>query len=146
MLRLSDQDQGRPRVFVERDVIVIADPDDRRSDRERRDSYASEALSTLALLADSHDVVVLTTEPLPLTAADAPALATVGVLPDAHPRGSWLLTADPSVCSGERPTGVRTILVGPRRPPDRRPTARCDLEARDLGAAVMEILVRDALA
>jgi hypothetical protein len=56
-----------------------------------------------------------------------------------------LLTIDPSVCSGERPAGVRTILVGPRRPPDRRPTARCDVEARDLSAAVMEILVRDTL-
>jgi hypothetical protein len=58
--------------------------------------------------------------------------------------GSWLVTSDPRHCE-RRPAGVRTILVGPRRPPGPRPTARCDVEARDLAAAVIEILTRDAM-
>jgi hypothetical protein len=61
------------------------------------------------------------------------------------PAGSWLVTSDPKHCD-QRPAGVRTILVGPRRPPGPRPTARCDVEARDLAAAVIEILTRDAMA
>ena len=119
------------------------DPGDERG-RERPESLAPDALATLALLADTHDVVVLTSEALP-PAAGEPELRTIAVLPGEHVPGSWLLTADPGICSGERPSGVQTILVGPRRPPDRRPTARCDVEARDLSAAVMEILVRDTL-
>ncbi|HEU0235368.1 MAG TPA: hypothetical protein VFR14_02880, partial [Candidatus Limnocylindrales bacterium] len=44
---------------------------------------------------------------------------------------AWHLTASPEACIG-RSTGVTTILVGPRRPPDRGPARRCDLEARDV--------------
>jgi hypothetical protein len=130
-------------VYVERDLIVTADPGVERR-RERVESLLPDALSTLALLADTHDLVVLTADPLP-DVEGAAGLVTTSSLPTEHPDGAWLLTVDPAVCSGERPPGVRTILVGPRRPPDRRPTARCDLEARDLSAAVMEILVRDTM-
>lgn len=58
--------------------------------------------------------------------------------------GSWLITADPRHCE-RRVAGVRTILVGPRRPPGPRPTAHCDVQARDLGAAAIEILTREAM-
>jgi hypothetical protein len=124
-------------------VIVVADPTAERR-RERVEALVPDALSTLALLADTHEVVVLSEAALPgVDGGDT--LPTTAALPSKHTDGAWLLTADPAMCSGERPAGVRTILVGPRRPPDRRPTARCDLEARDLSAAVMEILVRDTL-
>jgi hypothetical protein len=65
--------------------------------------------------------------------------------PDGPPQsGSWLVTADPRQCQ-RRPAGVRTILVGPRRPPGPRPTAHCDVEARDLVAAAIEIITREAM-
>lgn len=57
----------------------------------------------------------------------------------------WLITADPRLCE-QRPAGVRTILIGPRRPPGPRPTAHCDVAARDLSAAAIEILTREAMA
>ena len=56
----------------------------------------------------------------------------------------WLITDDPRTCGRRSPT-VRTILVGPRRPPSRGPVVRCDLEARDLSAAVLEILTHEAM-
>ena len=59
-------------------------------------------------------------------------------------RRAWHLTASPEGCV-DREAGVTTILVGPRRPAGRGPTRRCDLEARDLGAAVLEILAREAM-
>ena len=105
----------------------------------------SDALSTLGLLADTHDVVVLTDAVLP-GADDGASLPTTSELAAEHPSGAWFLTLDPNACADERPVGVRTILIGPRRPPERRPAVRCDVEARDLSAAVMEILVRDTLA
>jgi hypothetical protein len=71
---------------------------------------------------------------------DEAASATVA---DAGPSG-WLITADPRSCVRRSPT-VRTILVGPRRPPSRGPSARCDFEARDMSAAVLEILSREAM-
>jgi hypothetical protein len=58
--------------------------------------------------------------------------------------GGWLITADPRHCE-RRLVGVRTILVGPRRPPGPRPTAHCDVQARDLGAAAIEVLTREAM-
>jgi hypothetical protein len=56
----------------------------------------------------------------------------------------WLITDDPRTCGRRSPT-VRTILVGPRRPPSRGPVVRCDLEARDLSTAVLEILTHEAM-
>ena len=123
-------------------VVGAEAVDDRR--QEGRPAFVSGAIATLERLVESHDVVIVSAEPLP----SEPGLASFAVLehlPAEHPASSWLLTADPAVCAGERPPGLRTMLVGPRRPPDRRPTARCDEEARDLSAAVMGILIRDTI-
>ena len=75
------------------------------------------------------------------TFADAP---TVERLPDDAVRGSWFVTAEPARCA-DRPAGVRSLLIGPR--PDRAPVhgRRCDADARDLAAAVLEILAHDAM-
>jgi hypothetical protein len=62
--------------------------------------------------------------------------------PSAAP--AWHLTASPEACIG-RSAGLTTILVGPRRPPERGPARRCDLEARDVAAAALEILTREAM-
>ena len=70
---------------------------------------------------------------------------TVVGRPDAPPAApAWHLTASPEACIG-RSAGVMTILVGPRRRPERGPARRCDLEARDLAAAALEILTREAM-
>ena len=77
---------------------------------------------------------------------DAPDGSIAGLtapLRDGRPR-AWHLTASPEACV-EREAGVTTILIGPRRTTERGPTRRCDLEARDLGAAVLEILAREAM-
>jgi hypothetical protein len=66
----------------------------------------------------------------------------VGELPDDPARGSWFVTADPTTCH-DRQAGLSTLLIGPRDDSP-RPT-RCDLTARDLGAAVLELLARDAM-
>jgi hypothetical protein len=73
---------------------------------------------------------------LPITAAD-----TVAGTPSA---ATWLVTADPELCAERRPS-VTTILVGPRVAPSPRPAPRCDVEARDLASAVLEILSREAM-
>ena len=74
----------------------------------------------------------------------SPPVAVETRLPERPPPGTWLVTGDPERCA-LRSRGVRTILVGPRRPATRRPVARCDQEARDLAAAVLQILADEAM-
>jgi hypothetical protein len=102
------------------------------------------AVEALGHLADSYELVVLgNPDPTVLRAFEVPVTGAPDVPPEpAH--GSWLITDDPSSCV-HRPPGLRTILVGPRRAPTNRPQPRCDVEARDLGAAVVEILTRQAM-
>jgi hypothetical protein len=73
-----------------------------------------------------------------------PDVSRLDALPAEPERGSWFVTADPARCA-ERQAGVRMLLIGPRlgRTPVQSP--RCDTEARDLAAAVLEILARDAM-
>jgi hypothetical protein len=102
------------------------------------------AAETLGHLADSYELVVLgEASPEVLGAFSVPVRATQD-LPAGPAHGSWLITDDPWSCT-ERPPGLKTILIGPRRPPSNRPTPRCDVEARDLSAAVVEILTREAM-
>ena len=63
-------------------------------------------------------------------------------LPSAPARGSWFVTADPATCLDFQ-AGLRTVLVGPRDE-GQRPT-RCDMTARDLREAVLELLASDAM-
>ena len=95
----------------------------------------------LAYLAEAGHELVL------VGPADDPAagLATwaghLTAVPDEPAGGSWFVTADPETC-GDRRSGLRTMLVGPRT--DQRPT-RCDGSARDLREAVLGILAADAM-
>ena len=79
---------------------------------------------------------------------DPPALpegaVRVAAVPDTVADGAWRVTANSETC-GEHRAGLRTLLVGPRTAPARRPAPRCDAEARDLAAAVLEILSRDVM-
>jgi len=102
------------------------------------------ATAALGHLADSYELVVLRDpEPGVLEALDLPVRGASD-LPSEAAHGSWLITDDPTSCL-DRPPGLQTILVGPRRPPSNRPAPRCDVEARDLNAAVVEILTRQAM-
>ncbi len=65
---------------------------------------------------------------------------------DGERRGDWLITADPAACGRSRPTVCRTVLIGPPPPETHHPTSRCDVVARDLRGAVLEILTADAMA
>jgi hypothetical protein len=114
------------------------------------------ALEALARLCEArYDVVVLASAPPP--GFDR---LTGRITYDPHPLGGpapserpqpadegrpWLIASDRGWSELERPRGIRTIRVGPRLPPGRRTGTRFDLEARDLPAAVLEILVRDTM-
>ena len=101
-----------------------------------------DAASRLVHLTDAGHAVVL------VAASDHSAAALVAwsdrvrALPEDPPRGSWYVTADPATC-GDRQAGLSTLLIGPRDDSP-RPT-RCDLTARDLSSAVLEILARDVM-
>jgi hypothetical protein len=136
----------RRQVFVESGVILIDEANDDRRQEVRR-VLASGAADAVTLLAEAHDVSVVDANGADASAIDGlPAVPWVAALPASFRAGAWYLTADDSWCDGDRPSGLQSILVGLRRPPGPRPTARCDLEARDLNAAVMEILVRETMA
>jgi hypothetical protein len=103
-----------------------------------------DAADQLSHLVDSgHEVVFLGDVPAAVGKA-MPRLERAGAVPLEVPRGSWLLTADPEAC-GERQAGLRTLLIGPRAAPSPRPGPRCDVDARDLATAVLEILSRDVM-
>jgi len=141
------------RVYIESSLLVLEGPGpEGRMSRPDASRPAPGALDAITNLGDAgHDVVVLLSgagrspgrpQSLPPGLADLPS-ETDG--PGVPSSGGWLVTTDLRRCE-HRPPGVRSILVGPRRPPGPRPTAHCDLEARDLGAAVLEILAREAMA
>lgn len=97
----------------------------------------------LAHLIDTGHAVLVVDGPEDPPAMPLGALR-VAAVPDTVTEGAWRVTADPEIC-GEHRAGMRTLLVGPKAAPARRPTPRCDAEARDLAAAVLEILSRDVM-
>jgi hypothetical protein len=130
------------RIYLEQRVMSLPTGGERSDDGAAPMPAAVEALGHLA---DNYELVVLGDPPRRvLDAFEVPVRAEAGV-PAGPAHGSWLITDDPTSCV-ERPPGLRTILVGPRRPPSNKPTPRCDIEARDISAAVVEILTREAMA
>jgi hypothetical protein len=136
-------DRERRQVFLDAAVLLVEEAtSDRRQEPER--ILVPGAADAVTLLAEGHELTLV--DPRGEAAALLSAVAAVTQLPPSYRAGAWYITADEAWCEGDRPSGLQSILVGPRRPPARRPTARCDLEARDLNAAVMEILVRETMA
>ncbi|HET7725700.1 MAG TPA: hypothetical protein VFK54_00095 [Candidatus Limnocylindrales bacterium] len=131
-----------PRVFV--DPSAVVEPATRPADSSAV-RFSPGAVDALRHLTEAECEVVLL-DP----AGDAQGEA----LPDGvrlardlpRPLGPdvWFVTADPGSRFG-RPRGARTILVGPKRPSGPIPLPRYDVEARDLGSAVIEILTRQAM-
>ena len=90
------------------------------------------------------DVIVVTPDDGPI-AHLGEGVTRADTLPDHLDPGAWFLTGEPYPAPG-RPPGGRTMLVGPRPPAGKVPLPRFDGEARDLAAAAMKILTRDAMA
>ena len=65
--------------------------------------------------------------------------------PDRGRRGDWWITADPEHCNERPGRGVRSVLIGGAISSSTHPTGRCDIVARDLRGAVLEILSRQAM-
>ncbi|HEX4898799.1 MAG TPA: hypothetical protein VFV53_10615 [Candidatus Limnocylindrales bacterium] len=70
------------------------------------------------------------------------AEAAVAAAPREPGTAAWYLTSDPDRCRG-RSARLRTILVG--RSPEPTAIHRCDSLARDVRAAVLEILAAEAM-
>lgn len=101
-----------------------------------------DAPSRLVHLTDAgHHVILIASPELPAT-TPVNWSGRIGTMPEDPPRGSWYVTADPATCS-DRQAGLSTLLIAPRDDSP-RPT-RCDLTARDLSSAVLEILARDVM-
>lgn len=102
------------------------------------------ALPALRILAESgHEVVLVTghagAPPAKLAAVASDAVGSVPARPDDD---AWYLTADVEHCVGAS-AHLRTVLVGSIPAPGS--IHRCDAVARDLQAAVLEILAREAM-
>jgi hypothetical protein len=130
-------------VFIDRSVLTFPTmPEPERGP----EALAPEVLEALRHLTEAQiDVVVLNPTAAPPPADLPSGLRVAERLPRRLGRDAWFLTADPDSPFG-RPRGARTMLVGPRRSPGPAPLPRYDVEARDLSAAVLEILTRQAMA
>ena len=107
-------------------------------------AVSSDAAEALANLAETgHELILLTSAPVALPEGFPPLRQTSRI--DPAPATSWYLTADPESCGQRRP-GLRTMLVGPGPATRRATIQRCDIQTRDLHAAAIEILAREAMA
>jgi hypothetical protein len=126
------------RIYLEPGVLVA------RPDAEPAESAiipeAGEALKTLT--DTGHELVLVSEREIDLP-HDFPTVTAVPHIDDASD-GSWFLTSDPELC-GPRQAHLRTVLVGPGPGTHKATVQRCDVSTRDLRAAVLEILTREAM-
>jgi hypothetical protein len=107
---------------------------------------ADEAATQLRYLADwGAELVLVSDGPLPEWDDLGVPTLRCEATPDGGRRGDWWLTADPADCSRRPGRGVTSVLIGGAVGAGAGPTARCDLGARDLRGAVLEILSRQAM-
>ena len=121
-------------VFLDRGTAVI----------ENGGAVDPAALRSLRHLVDAgHEVVLVEQADSPasdeLRELAADVVDAVPPLPDER---SWYLTNDVEHCR-EMTARVRTVLIGASPPPGS--IHRCDSVARDLQAAIMEILASEAM-
>lgn len=134
------------RIYLHPGALLSSLPDlDRRGGSAV--SLVSGAAEALRHLVDAGHTLALVGELPPGVAEslDLPLETSGADLGAGDARGSWLIVGDPEECRSRRRPGLRTMYVGPRRPVGHRPTARCDVEARDLTSAAIEILTQDAM-
>jgi hypothetical protein len=121
-------------VYVDLDLITTGGTSGGNPDRGAVHSldYLIEAGHRVALVAD-HAVPVGLGEL---------ASTVVGAAPSEPESTAWYLTSDPDRCRG-RSARLRTVLVGRTQGP--AAIHRCDSLARDVLAAVLEILAAEAM-
>jgi len=128
------------RVYLDPSAVLLEE----RGGRSHEPHAAPGATKALRDLAEAVDEVVI------VSADQVPGLElpeTVHVvheLPSTMGSDTWFVTADPESIR-VRSDSPRTVLVGPKRAPGPLPLPRVDVEARDLAAAVIEILTRQAM-
>jgi hypothetical protein len=105
---------------------------------------APDATDHLGHLIEAGQRVILVGVAAETALAKLPMAVRLDQLPSDPARGSWFVTAEPARCA-DRPAGVRTVLIGPRSRGSGVRGPRCDTVARDLAAAVLEILAHDAM-
>jgi hypothetical protein len=104
------------------------------------DEDAVRALGYLVEL--GHAVTVVSPDPTVIPPEIRELGAVAAVIPSRPDGRAWYLTSNVDNCHGMT-ARVRTVLVGAT--PSLGSVRRCDIVARDLRAAVMEILASEAL-
>ena len=128
------------RVYLDPSAVLLDEPGP-GSHAPQAVPGAKKALRDLTEAVD--EVVMVSRAGIP--SLDLPeAVHLTAELPSRMDSDSWFVTADPESIRG-RSDLARTILVGPKRAPGPLPLPRVDVEARDLSAAVIEILTRQAM-
>lgn len=107
---------------------------------------ADDAATQLRYLVESGArLVVVSPQPIPeWDALDVPGLRYEDSAARGR-RGDWWLTADSEDCVRRPQQGVRTVLIGGAMVSADVRAPRCDLVARDLRDAVLEILSLQAM-
>jgi hypothetical protein len=128
------------RIYLEPGVLVArpdADPG--------QSTIVHEAAEALQMLVDTdHELVLVSNGDRAMDLPEGfPHLSEVTAIDEAT-HGSWFLTSDPELC-GARNAHVRTVLVGPGPGTPKATVQRCDIATRDLRAAALEILTREAM-
>jgi len=100
------------------------------------------ALRSLRHLVDAGHELVLVDQPADSNGLRELAADVVDAVPPLPDERSWYLTDDVEHCR-EMTARVRTVLIGASPPPGS--IHRCDSVARDLQAAIMEILASEAM-
>jgi len=123
------------RIYLDGSLAEIEGAGDRTVDPD--------AIRALSFLAGDHELVIVgaADEEPP---ADLRALATETVthVPPLPPEVAWYLTTDVDRCQGTS-ARLRTVLIG--APPPGGSIHRCNSVARDVQAAVLEILAAEAM-
>ena len=127
-------------VYLDPSTLVMPDPGGRAD--HLAVPGAGDALRNLRDVVD--DVIVLAPDTWTDIVELPSGVRAATTLPEDLGPDAWFVTADPESPFG-RPGGATTILVGPRRAPGQLPLPRYDIQARDLPAAVLEILARQAM-
>jgi hypothetical protein len=123
---------------------IYVDPDAARIDGGDEPSADPDSLRSLGFLVEAgHELVVVIAPEAELPAdLRAVASARTASIPDSPAAGAWYLTRDIEHCRGKS-ARVRTVLIGAAPPSGS--IHRCDAVARDVQAAVMEILAAEAM-
>lgn len=132
------------RVYLDLEILATGGGARRPADVRAADVAAVRSLDHL--VEAGHELVLVADPPIaPGAVAGLPealAEAAVTTVPREPGTAAWYLTSDPDRCRG-RSARLRTILVGLSPAPGA--VHRCDSLARDVRAAVLEILAAEAM-